>query len=117
LAGAAPAPGLALPTLGGFAAGGEVRSNVDNVITTTTNTVVDSANSAVSIGRWSNLAIIAFSFRCTFPFPYLTFNLDWLLSDDTSFPSLVQMSVLCETFVPMFDESPLCEFFNLTWSL
>jgi hypothetical protein len=36
-------------------------SNVDNVITTTTNTVVDSANSAVSIGRWSNLAIIAFS--------------------------------------------------------
>ena len=38
-------------------------SNVDNVITTTTNTVVDSANSAVSIGRWSNLAIIAFSFH------------------------------------------------------
>ena len=37
-------------------------SNVANVITTTTNTVVDSANSAVSIGRWSNLAIIAFSF-------------------------------------------------------
>jgi hypothetical protein len=34
-------------------------SNVANVITTTTNTVVDSANSAVSIGRWSNLAIIA----------------------------------------------------------
>jgi hypothetical protein len=36
-------------------------SNVANVITTTTNTVVDSANSAVSIGRWSNLSIIAFS--------------------------------------------------------
>jgi hypothetical protein len=39
-------------------------SNVANVITTTTNTVVDSANSAVSIGRWSNLAIIGFSFPC-----------------------------------------------------
>jgi hypothetical protein len=39
-------------------------SNVANVITTTTNTVVDSANSAVSIGRWSNLAIIVFSFFC-----------------------------------------------------
>jgi hypothetical protein len=35
-------------------------SNVANV-TTTANTIVDSANSAVSIGRWSNLAIIAFS--------------------------------------------------------
>jgi hypothetical protein len=30
-----------------------------SVTTTTTNKVVDSANSAVSIGRWSNLAIIA----------------------------------------------------------
>jgi hypothetical protein len=39
-------------------------SNVVSVIATTTNTVVVSANSAVSIGRWSNLAIIAFS-----PFP------------------------------------------------
>src|SRR5215217_7082751 len=39
-------------------------SNVLSVIATTTNTVVVSANSAVSIGRWSNLAIIAFS-----PFP------------------------------------------------
>src|SRR5215208_7408311 len=39
-------------------------SNVDSVITTTTNTVVVSANSAVSIGRWSNLAIIASSFLC-----------------------------------------------------
>jgi len=37
-------------------------SNVVNVTTTTTNTVVDSANSAVSIGRWSNLASIASSF-------------------------------------------------------
>src|SRR5829696_8543863 len=36
-------------------------SNVDNVTTTTTNKIVDSANSAVSIGRWSNLAIIACS--------------------------------------------------------
>jgi hypothetical protein len=50
-------------TLEEVAAGGDaVMSNVDSVITTTTNTVVDSANSAVSIGRWSNLAIIAFSF-------------------------------------------------------
>jgi hypothetical protein len=37
-------------------------SNAESVITTTTNTVVDSANIAVSIGRWSNLAIIASSF-------------------------------------------------------
>jgi len=37
-------------------------SNVDNVTTTTNNTVVASANTAVSTGRWSNLAIIAFSF-------------------------------------------------------
>ena len=36
-------------------------SNVASVITTTNNTVVDSANSAVSIGRCSSLAIIAFS--------------------------------------------------------
>ena len=36
-------------------------SNVASVITTTNNTVVESANSAVSIGRWSSLAIIAFS--------------------------------------------------------
>jgi hypothetical protein len=36
-------------------------SNVDNVTTTTTNTIVANANAAVSIGRWSNLAIIAFS--------------------------------------------------------
>ena len=33
-------------------------SNVESVITTT-NTIVDSANAAVSRGRWSNLAIIA----------------------------------------------------------
>src|SRR5919112_6164133 len=56
------AAGLPPPlTLGGDAACGPVMSNVASVITTTTNTVVDSANSAVSIGRWSNLAIIAFS--------------------------------------------------------
>src|SRR5215211_3655680 len=48
--------------LGGLAACGNVMSNVDNVTTTTSNTVVDSANTAVSIGRWSNLAIIASSF-------------------------------------------------------
>jgi hypothetical protein len=34
-------------------------SNVVSVIITTTNKMVVSANSAVSIGRWSNLAIIA----------------------------------------------------------
>jgi len=34
-------------------------SNVLSVTTTTTNKVVVSANSAVSIGRWSNHAIIA----------------------------------------------------------
>jgi hypothetical protein len=49
-------------TLVEVAAGADLMSNVDSVITTTTNTVVVSANSAVSIGRWSNLAIIAFSF-------------------------------------------------------
>jgi hypothetical protein len=37
-------------------------SNVVSVITTTTNTIVVSATSAVSIGRWSNIAIIVFSF-------------------------------------------------------
>jgi hypothetical protein len=36
-------------------------SNVANVTTTTTNTIEASANAAVSRGRWSNLAIIAFS--------------------------------------------------------
>jgi hypothetical protein len=36
-------------------------SNVDNVTTTTTNTIVASAKAAVSRGRWSNLAIISFS--------------------------------------------------------
>jgi hypothetical protein len=39
-------------------------SKVDNVTTTTSNTIVASASAAVSIGRWSNLAIIAFSFFC-----------------------------------------------------
>jgi hypothetical protein len=48
-------------TLEEVAAGGAAWSTVASVITTTTNTLVDSANSAVSIGRWSNLAIIAFS--------------------------------------------------------
>jgi hypothetical protein len=32
---------------------------VDNVTTTTSNTIVASASAAVSLGRWSNLAIIA----------------------------------------------------------
>jgi hypothetical protein len=51
-------------TLVGLAAcGAAVMSNVDNVTTTTNNKIVDSANSAVSIGRWSNLASIAFSFH------------------------------------------------------
>ena len=59
--GAAAAPGLSAPTLGGLAACGDVMSNVESVTTTTTNTIVDSANAAVSRGRWSNLAIIAFS--------------------------------------------------------
>jgi hypothetical protein len=31
---------------------------VDNVTTTTTNTIVASAKAAVILGRWSNLAII-----------------------------------------------------------
>ena len=41
-------------------------SNVESVITTTTNTVVVSANSAVSIGRWSNLAIIDVRYRLSY---------------------------------------------------
>jgi ACS family hexuronate transporter-like MFS transporter len=45
---------------------------VTGILATTNNTVVVSANSAVSIGRWSNLAIISFSFLCSFAFPYLT---------------------------------------------
>jgi hypothetical protein len=45
-----------------FAAWGKGMSNVVSVITTTTNTIVVSATSAVSIGRWSNIAIIVFSF-------------------------------------------------------
>src|ERR671917_519405 len=50
-----------LPTLPlvGATAGGDVMSKVDNVTTTTSNTIVASASAAVSIGRWSNLAIIA----------------------------------------------------------
>ena len=59
-AGAAAAPGLSPPTLGGLAACGDVMSNVANVTTTTTNTIEASANAAVSRGRWSNLAIITF---------------------------------------------------------
>jgi hypothetical protein len=73
-------------------------SNVASVITTTTNTVVDSANSAVNIGLWSNLAIIASSFRSAFPFPYLSASLGWSRPKDTSFLLLVLMSVLCEPF-------------------
>jgi hypothetical protein len=49
------------PTFEGLTAGVDVMSNVDSVITTTTNTAEVSANSAVSIGRWSNLASIASS--------------------------------------------------------
>jgi hypothetical protein len=45
----------------GLAGGADVKTNVASVITTTTKTAVDSANTAVSIGRWSNLAIIALS--------------------------------------------------------
>jgi hypothetical protein len=45
--------------LSGLAAGCNVMSNVDNVTTTTSNTIVANANAAVSFGRWSNLAIIA----------------------------------------------------------
>jgi len=60
---AAAAPGLAPLSLEELTAGGAaVMSTVLSVITTTANTVVVSANSAVSIGRWSNLAIIALSF-------------------------------------------------------
>jgi hypothetical protein len=44
-----------------LAAWGNVMSNMVNVTTNTNKMIVDSANSAVSIGRWSNLAIIAFS--------------------------------------------------------
>jgi hypothetical protein len=54
-------------TLEEVAAGADLMSNVDSVITTTTNTVVVSANSAVSIGRWSNLATIAFSLSVQAP--------------------------------------------------
>ena len=53
--------------LGGDTAGADLMSNVESVITTTTNKVVVSANSAVSIGRWSNLAIIALSPFIYFP--------------------------------------------------
>jgi hypothetical protein len=42
-------------------------SNVDNVTTTTNNKVVVSASAAVSIGRWSNLAIIASPFLALHP--------------------------------------------------
>jgi hypothetical protein len=54
------APPLSLEEVA--AGGAAVMSNAARVITTTTSTVVDSANTTVSIGRWSNLAIIAFSF-------------------------------------------------------
>ncbi len=53
--------GVLLPTLPleAGAVGGAVMSKVDNVTTTTANKVVASASAAVSLGRWSNLAIIA----------------------------------------------------------
>ena len=57
--------GVFSPTLllrAGAAGGAAVMSKVDNVTTTTSNTIVASASAAVSLGRWSNLAIIAFSF-------------------------------------------------------
>ena len=53
-----------LPLEAGAAGGGAVRSKVDNVTTTTSSTVVASASAAVSLGRWSNRAIIAFAFLC-----------------------------------------------------
>jgi hypothetical protein len=56
------------PTLEGLEAGADVMSNVDNVTATTTNTIVASANAAVSIGLWSNLASIA-SFLSPFALP------------------------------------------------
>jgi hypothetical protein len=73
-------------------------SNAARVITTTTNTVVDSANTAVSIGRWSNLAIIASSFRSAFPFPHLITSLGRFPPDDTSFLPLVLISALFKCF-------------------
>jgi hypothetical protein len=59
--------GVLLPTLpleAGAVGGAAVMSKVDNVTTTTNNTVVASASAAVSLGRWSSLAIIAFAFLC-----------------------------------------------------
>ena len=68
-------------------------SNVDSVITTTTKMVVDSAKTAVSLGRWSNLAIIASSFLCVWegrehPYAFLNHQHELRLiglSDATSF--------------------------------
>jgi hypothetical protein len=60
-------------------------SNVAKVITTTTSTAVESANAAVSLGRWSNLAIIASSFRTAFSFTCLITGLGWLHPNHTSF--------------------------------
>ena len=53
-----------LPLRAGAVGGAAVRSKMDNVTTTKTNTVVASASAAVSLGRWSNRAIIAFAFLC-----------------------------------------------------
>ena len=58
-------PGVLSPTLplgAGAAGGAAVMSKVDNVTTTTSNMIVASASAALSFGRWSNLAIIAFAF-------------------------------------------------------
>jgi Major intrinsic protein len=82
-------------------------SNVDSVITTTTNTVVASANTAVSIGRWSNLAIIASSFLSSFAFPYLTASLDWHRFDDTSFPTSRLYERPLQTFRSLLDSTDL----------
>jgi hypothetical protein len=44
-----------------------VSNVISNATTTTANTVVDSAKAAVSLGLWSSLAIIAFSFTSCVP--------------------------------------------------
>ena len=49
-----------VPLEAGAVGGAAVMSKVNNVTTSTTNKVVASASAAVSLGRWSNLAIIAF---------------------------------------------------------
>ena len=59
-------------------------SNVDNVITATSNTIVANANAAVSFGRWSNLAIIT-------PFlSMLTFTVEDNFPQDLANASIAQ---------------------------